>query len=375
MGKNRKVTEACMKKYSFPLFCASWADVPQKSKEGENEEDKGRRGYLILGGGGGDGRTGVKNALVAARYDFDTCSLSEAVHTFYTDDDPPYRMAVHPVRDGIICSFSNGCRWFELDGQDESEAEVVIKPENKTLTELEDVGQQRSLVFSTDGTLLAAGGEDGHLRVFEWPSLKIVLDQPAAHKSIKDLDFSLDGTFLASLGDSGPCRVWNLSTSSAVASLSVDKGESLGFCRFSRDGLKPLLFMTVKQGEKGLISHWDTNAWKKVGTQVFEKNPISAFSISSDGKLLAIGTSEGDVSVIEVSKMRLYQRVKGAHIIFVTSMEFSRDSRALVSVSGDSSARVTRIERQKHTAATLQILFLIMFLAILAFHLMKSAGL
>jgi hypothetical protein len=31
--------------------------------------------------------------------------------------------------------------------------------------------------------------QDGHLRVFEWPSLKIVLDQPDAHKSIKDMDF------------------------------------------------------------------------------------------------------------------------------------------------------------------------------------------
>jgi hypothetical protein len=40
-------------------------------------------------------------------------------------------------------------------------------------------------------------------------------------------------------------------------------------------------------GEKGLIAYWDTDTWKKVGAQVIEKNPISAFSISSDGKFLA----------------------------------------------------------------------------------------
>ncbi|KAH9320791.1 hypothetical protein KI387_015430, partial [Taxus chinensis] len=167
---------------------------------------------------------------------------------------------------------------------------------------------------------------DGHLRVFEWPSLKIVLDQPKAHKSIKDLDFSSDGTFLASSEDGGPCRIWNLETSVPAASLSVDKGERIVFCKFSRDGAKPLLFTAVKQGDKGLIAYWDTNTWEKVGTRAFEKDPISTFNISSDGKFLAIGTCEGDISVIEVSKMRLFRRVKRAHIAFVTSLDFSQDS-------------------------------------------------
>jgi len=383
MGKvRRNPPPACLKHYGFPLFCASWVESHNilTLKEGEREEEedkqqKKRRRYLIFGGGGGPGRTGVRNGLVLAHHDFDTDVLSEAVHFYDTDDDPPYRMAIHPLDDSIICSFLNGCRRFELTSQDESEAKKIgIKPSEKALDQLENVGQQQSLVFSTDGLLLAAGGVDGHLRVFEWPSLKIVLDQPDAHKSIKDMDFSLDGNFLASLGDSGPCRIWNLSTSTPAASLSVDTGERFGSCRFSRDGVRSLLFITVKQGEKGLIAYWDTNTWEKVGAQVIEKNPICAFNISSDGKFLATGTSEGDICIIKVSKMRPCQKVKGAHMFFVSSMEFSRDSRALVSASGDSSLKVTRIEEQKHEAGNLLFKIFMIFLAVWLFYLVKNRG-
>lgn len=379
MGRDRRnPPPACVKDYGFPLFCVSWVKLDDTSifKEGEREEeDKQTRRYLVFGGGGGEGRTGVKNGLRLAHYDFNTDILSESVHFYDTDDDLPYRMAIHPLDDSIICSFSNGCRRFELTSQDESEAtKICIKPSGKALDQLENVGQQQCLIFSTNGLLLAAGGEDGHLRVFEWPSLKIVLDQPDAHKSVKDMDFSLDGSFLASLGDSGPCRIWNLSTSAPAASLSVDKGERLGSCRFSRDGVRPLLFITVKQGEKGLIAYWDTDTWKKVGAEVIEKNPISAFSISSDGKFLATGTSEGDISIIKVGKMRPYQKVKKAHTFFVSSMEFSRDSRALVSASGDKSLKVTKLEEQRYEAGILLFTIFIIFLAILLFYLVKNKG-
>ena len=33
--------------------------------------------------------------------------------------------------------------------------------------------------------------QDGHLRVFEWPNLRLILDQPEAHRSIRDVDFRL----------------------------------------------------------------------------------------------------------------------------------------------------------------------------------------
>lgn len=31
--------------------------------------------------------------------------------------------------------------------------------------------------------------KDGHLRIFEWPNMRIILDEPRAHKSFQDMDF------------------------------------------------------------------------------------------------------------------------------------------------------------------------------------------
>ncbi|KAL5976619.1 hypothetical protein ACLOJK_020952 [Asimina triloba] len=94
-------------------------------------------------------------------------------------------VAVHPSGDDVVCSTANGCILLELYGREEN-----LKFLKKDLPPLHDAGIQKCLAFSVDGSRFATGGEDGHLRVFEWPSLRILLDEPSAHKSFRDLDFS-----------------------------------------------------------------------------------------------------------------------------------------------------------------------------------------
>ncbi|KAH7289149.1 hypothetical protein KP509_31G060200 [Ceratopteris richardii] len=371
---------SCARKYDLPIFCCGWAPSTSQKEDKDGESVDGRsndpdsgNSYVIFGGGGGDGATGITNNLLLARFDYDSNTLFEAMHILSTKDDPPYRMAVHPTGHGVVCSFTQSCRLFEMvkaSGSDHNDMKLVLA--NKVLSQLQDVGQQNALAFSADGTRFAAGGDDGHLRVFEWPSLKLILDQPEAHKSIRDIDFSLDSAFLASTGGSGPCRIWDLSSMATVASLSLDQAGHLGFCRFSRDGTNPLLFVTVKEGDKGCIAVWNTNNWGKVGVKKFQECPISAFAMSYDGKYLAIGSSEGDVSIISVRKMIVHQRVKRAHMIFVTSMEFSRDCRTLLSVSADSSARVTIIEEVQKEGLRTRILVFIIFVIILFLYMAKD---
>ncbi|XLU19673.1 hypothetical protein S245_055739, partial [Arachis hypogaea] len=39
---------------------------------------------------------------------------------------------------------------------------------------------------------------DGHIRIMEWPSMNNILDEPRAHKSVRDMDFrqrKLEDTF------------------------------------------------------------------------------------------------------------------------------------------------------------------------------------
>jgi hypothetical protein len=60
--------------------------------------------------------------------------------------------------------------------------------------------------------------------------------------------------------------------------------------------------------------------------------------------LLAIGSCEGDVAIVDAATLSIQQWVRQAHIFFVTAMEFHPNGQALLTVSADYSARVTRIE-------------------------------
>ncbi|KAG5558580.1 hypothetical protein RHGRI_008505 [Rhododendron griersonianum] len=246
--------------------------------------------YLVFAGGGGEGRSGIPNVLLLARFDFESnCLNDQPVAKLGTGSDLPYRMAVHPEGDGVICSLPKSCRCFEWDTVKSTDGKKLgLKPSDKVIDELEDVGQQLALIFNNDGSVLALGGEDGKLRVFKWPSMEIILDVSNAHASVKDLDFSPDGKFLVSVGSGGPGRVWDVTSSKAVASLLKEHDEVFGFCRFSHSEKNPVLYITAMQGQGGSIVKWGTSSWKRVSTNHVVRDPVCAFNASADGMLLAV---------------------------------------------------------------------------------------
>jgi prolactin regulatory element-binding protein len=87
--------EPCSRTYGFPIYCAGWVPFshistssasPEKESEGDDKEDPSSnadisdasdRLLVVLGGGGGEGRSGVPNALVVSGFDFSSRSLSE----------------------------------------------------------------------------------------------------------------------------------------------------------------------------------------------------------------------------------------------------------------------------------------------------------
>ncbi|XLS70316.1 hypothetical protein HN51_027181, partial [Arachis hypogaea] len=89
--------------------------------------------------------------------------------------------------DNFVCSLSNGsCKLFELYG---NETKMMLLA--KELAPLQNIGSQNCITFSVDGSKFATGGSDGHFRIMEWPSMNNILDEPRAHKSVRDMDFRL----------------------------------------------------------------------------------------------------------------------------------------------------------------------------------------
>ncbi|KAI3783245.1 hypothetical protein L1987_42321 [Smallanthus sonchifolius] len=338
--------EGNCKKYGVPFYGASF--VPHNalsSSDTQEDSGNGSKNYVIFAGGGGEGRSGIPNALVVSHFDSSSNSLSDQpVEKIGTGDDLPYRMAVHPGGEGVFCSLPKSCRWFEWD---------ILKNDD---------------IIKLNGSLLATGGEDGTLKVFKWPSMELILDAPKAHTSVKNLDFSPDGKFLVSVG-SGPGRVWDISSSIAKSSLTKENDEVFGFCKFSQNSENDqVLYVTAMRDRGGSIVKWNTTTWKRISSKHIVRNPISAFNVSDDGKLLAVGTIQGDIFILNSSSMKVQTVVKKAHLGLVTALAFSSDSRALASTSLDSSARVTLIKETTKNGASVWIILLIVLLAAILYY-------
>ncbi|KAI3685390.1 hypothetical protein L6452_34632 [Arctium lappa] len=383
MGKSSQdaAIGANCKKYGVPFYGASF--VPRNAvksfgtePQGEDEVVVGGSHHVLFAGGGGEGRSGIPNALIISHFDSASNSLSDQpVNKLETGDDLPYRMAVHPGGEGVICSLPKSCRWFEWEATKKEDVSTLgLKQSEKVLYQLELIEQQLAVTFSRDGSLLAVGGEDGKLRAFKWPSMESVLDVPGAHTSVKNLDFSPDGKFLVSVGSGGPGRVWDISSSTNKASLAKEKDEVFGFCRFSQNSMNDqVLYVTAMRDRGGSIVRWNTTTWKRMSSKYIVRDPISAFNVSDDGKFLAIGTIQGDIYILNASNIKVHTVVKKAHLGLVTALAFSHDSRALASASLDSSARVTQIKETKKNGFNIWIILLIILVAA-ALYYAKTEG-
>lgn len=373
-------------KYGVPFYAVAWVlsnyirfDPKSEDERKEDQPDRNDdRNYIVLAGGGGEGRSGIPNAVILSEFDLSSNSLShQPVVKHETRSDLPYRMAVHPGGEGLVCSFPNFCRWFKWDEEHGSEGHKRgVKQPKEVLTLLEDVEQRLALAFNDEGSVLASGGEGGNLKVLKWPSMEIILNEAKAHPSVKDLDFSPDGKLLVSLGGGG-CRVWDVTSSTAVASLPKGNDEMFCACRFSQNNEKNLVLYTATvTGKGGSIVTWNTTTWKRISSKSVVRDTILSFDVSADGKFLACGTTEGDVIIINSTSMRIHQVIKKAHLGFVTAMRFSPDSRALASASLDSSARVTIVKEAKDKRGfSLWLVILIILIAIAAYFLKNPESL
>ncbi|CAN8266933.1 unnamed protein product [Cochlearia groenlandica] len=377
-----------MQTYGVPIYAADW--IPEetvrskilkdqeKSEDGdESSSSSSSRSCIVLSGGGGEGRSGIPNVILVCRVDLETNSLSEQpVSKLRVGTDLPYRMSVHPRGGGLVSALPNSCKLFDWEtvmGAREDD----LDGEKEVIEELKDVGQQLALAFNQEGSVFAAGAEDGTLRVFEWPSMNTLLNESKAHASVKCLSFSESGKFLASLG--GPlCRVWDVKDTSAIASLSKEKDEMFASCRFSVDSEgNEVLYIAANTERGGSIITCDTTSWKRrKSPKLMKNNSISAFNVSADGKLLAIGTLEGDVLIIDSTTKQTNQVVKKAHLGLVTDLSFSPDSRCLVSVSFDSRARLTVIEQMSEKRGTRLWVWalLLVLLYVVAYFFLEKKG-
>ena len=146
-----------------------------------------------------------------------------------------------------------------------------------------------ALAASSDGKILSSAGYDKLIKIWRLPDCTLLKTLKGHTQPICSLALSADGTILISSSES--IRIWDVSTGLCqVLKGHINKITGVSMC--SGNGI----FVSCSADET--LKLWQTDIGKCKKTFQF-LTPLQAVMLSEDGKLIAVGGSNGEVSVLD----------------------------------------------------------------------------
>lgn len=212
------------------------------------------------------------------------------------------------------------------------------------------------IAYSADGKLLATGGSDNKIRLFDaetgkelrelvghQPSTFVLPEKPSLADFgsptgkgglVTALAFSPDNKLLASGGWDDAIRIWDVATGKQVRSLIAHASQTAALA-FSKDGK----LLATRGGLDGVVRLWAPNTGKQL--QQFDNLPrrSAALAIAPDGKTVAVGDAKS-ISVRDVESGKETQEFKHAGAL---CLAYSADGKLLASGGRDSTLRLWEV--------------------------------
>jgi len=152
------------------------------------------------------------------------------------------------------------------------------------------------LNFSYDGQFLAAGGQDGVLRIWSTNSLKLVaelensrrwIDQLAWHPSYNQVAFSLGKKV----------QIWDAESRSAIAELNFENSSIFGIA------WHPQGKHLAASGSKG-VKIWNALRWDEVPRRLEIPSASGAIAWSGDGQRIAVANLDDNIAIAKLSDLK-----------------------------------------------------------------------
>lgn len=198
-----------------------------------------------------------------------------------------------------------------------------------------------SLAYSPDGSLFVTSGIDGTLILWDVSGVELARLDTGHTDYVRDLAFNADGSLLASASADGTVRLWDMAFGEAIGEPMRGHAGAVWGAAFIDD------HQLISGGIDGKVIKWDTTA-RPPFTQVLAtaENGILSIAYSPDRSRIAL--AQGDLRSLETTfPIQILDAQTGEvlltlsdHTGVVTAVAYSPDGNRLVSASPDRTLRV-----------------------------------
>lgn len=206
---------------------------------------------------------------------------------------------------------------------------------NEILAKFEPGCSVYTVAFSPDGSILASGGDDSTVRLWNVDSKRELKTFTEHSDWVEFVDFSPDGRILASASTDGSVKLWSVYSHRKLATLKHDDWvESVAFSPNTNRQL-----LATSGGTDGSIKVWDISKKKIIATFPGHSGAVSSVDFSPDGRILASAGYDGVIKLWVVDSGREFHTLF-RHSRAVYSVAFSPDGTTLASGSKDKTTKL-----------------------------------
>ena len=205
-----------------------------------------------------------------------------------------------------------------------------------------------SIDFAPAGSALISAGHDGEVRLWNVASGQVDQVLEVGGKALNDAALAADGSVLATVGEDGIVRVFDAVSGQMIQSIGPNENTKLGVA-LSSDGT------LVAAGDGADIQVWDAHTgqavqrlagyWEDETTQeqwLGHTEEVTALAFSPDDQLLASGSKDKTIAFWELESGQVRWTGEG-HFAVITDLVFNQEGNAVLSSSADYKARNWRV--------------------------------